>query len=327
VHLSSFHPHAALLQRCPLTLKAPLPSSHCRNKLAPHMKVQLYVSSNNQLVCLCCHILSRAGLPAPAGWVFDNGTVIRMAAAPDGAPARIHMIHPRAVSNPERFVSPEVFNEAMAGASLVLPPQTTVYVVRHGHAAHNEPSASLQDAHDAHLTATGTQQAALAGSAVNEDLLSVDMSALSLYSSDLLRTMHTAAAILDQLHACPLHLRPTHLAVCIEARENTRPIGGVHHWQVDNPLRRVAIDPFCALEQLRLLAPGKTDEQIERLRVENLPKNDPLDWDKCIKHVAHMEVDWCEYERKVRSARAAGATFGDAAAETLFLDVILGNAQ
>jgi hypothetical protein len=291
------------------------------------MKVQLYVSSNNQLVCLCSHVLSRAAAPLPSGWVFDNGTVIRMAAPPDCAPARIHMIHPRAVSNPDRFVSPEAFNEAMARSSLVLPPQTTVYLVRHGHAAHNEPSASPQDAHDAHLTATGTEQARLAGVAVNEDLQGLDISALAVFSSDLLRTMQTAAAVLPQLHACPQHLRPTQLAVCIEARENTRPIGGVHHWQVDNPLRRVAIDPFCSLEQLRLLAPGKTDEQIERLRVENLPKNDPLDWDKCIKSVAHLEIDWREYESKVRRARAGGRTFGDAASETLFLDIILRNAQ
>lgn len=291
------------------------------------MRVQLYVTSNNQLVCLAHEVLHRSGIAVPKGWVFDNGTVIRMRGAADGGAAHIQMIHPKAVSNPDRFVSPEAFNEVMAAARVVLPAGSTVYLARHGHAGHNEPAASLQDAHDALLTAAGTEQARLAGAAVDGDLHGQDVVAFAAFCSDLIRTMYTCSIILRQLHSCPSHILPKKCTVCIEARENIRPIGGVHHWQADNPLRRVAIDPFAALEQLRLLAPDKTDDAIERLRVENLPKNNPLDADKCITSVEDVAIDWSDYVAKVQAASAAHKTFGDAASETLFLDVVLRNAQ
>ncbi len=114
-------------------------------------------------------------------------------------------------------------------------------------------------------------------------------------------------------------------------RRPQTPIGGVHHWQEANPLRRVAIDPFVDVELLRQLAPGKADDVLERMRVENLPKNDPLEADKCIQSVEHssglqLALDWRDYVGKVQRAKAEHKTFGDAASETLFLDVILRNA-
>lgn len=293
------------------------------------MKVQVYVTSNNQLVCLSNHVLSRAGVAVPSGWVFDNGAVIRMRALAQGG-SEIRMIHPHAVSNPQRYVSPQTFNEAMAAATLAMPPESCVYVVRHGHAAHNEPAASVAEAHDAHLTPAGMQQAADCGRAIFEDargLLGSSHAACTLaaFSSDLFRTMQTCRLLLDHF---PPAMRPSKCTVCIEARENTRPIGGVHHWQSHDPLRRVAIDPFLPLEQLMPLAPGKTREEVERMRAENLPKNDPLgNGQLCVKRLGDMDIDWGDYVAKVGRAKAEGKTFGAAASETLFLDIILRNAQ
>ena len=297
------------------------------------MSTHLYVSSNNQLVCLSYHVLSRSSIAIPdKGWVFDNGTVIRMRGGADGA-CDVRMIHPEKVSNPDRFVSPDAFNAVMAASShrhLALAAGTTIYLVRHGHAGHNEPSASLQEARDADLTATGIQQAEDAGRAVVADaaaqVLELDaLGAVSARCSDLQRTMHTCRIVLDHF---PPHARPAKCQVCIEARENTRPIGGVHHWQADSALRRIAVDPFVPVEQLRALAPGKSDQDLERLRAENLPRNDPVgNWEQCIKRVGELELDWSDYMAKVRSASAAGKSFGDAASETLFLDVVLRNAQ
>jgi broad specificity phosphatase PhoE len=284
----------------------------------------LYVSSNNQLVCLAYHVLSRSGIPIPPKiWVFDNGTVIRIRGC------EVRMLHPPQVSDPDRFVTPEAFNAVM-GASphphLALPPGTSVYLVRHGHAAHNDPSATLSLARDADLTPLGIEQAHDAGRAIAADALEQQgPAAFSAYCSDLLRTMRTCAIIIASL---PPPARPATCKVCIEARENTRPIGGVHHWQLDNPLRRIAIDPFLALQHLRALAPGRSDEDIERMRVENLPRNDAVgQWELCIKSIGEVVLDWSDYAAKVRSALAQGRTFGDAASETLFLDVVLRNAQ
>ncbi len=238
----------------------------------------------------------------------------------------IRMIHPQTVSNPQRYVSPETFNEVMAAAVLQMPPECTVYVVRHGHAAHNDPAASLSEAHDGNLTCTGMQQAEDCGRAIFEDARGLPgASVFDAFSSDLFRTMQTCGVVLDQ---CPQAMRPSKCTVCIEAHEYTRPIGGVHHWEPHNPLRRVALDPFLPLEQLLPLAPGKSREEVERLRVENLPKNDPLgSWEQCVKRLGELEIDWGDYIAKVGRAKAEGQTFGTAASETLFLDIILRNAQ
>jgi hypothetical protein len=62
--------------------------------------------------------------------------------------------------------------------------------------------------------------------------------------------------------------------------------------------------------------------------VENMPKNDPLgSWEQCVKRLGDMDIDWGDYVAKVGRAKAEGKTFGAAASETLFLDVILRNAQ
>jgi hypothetical protein len=291
------------------------------------MSTHLYVSSNNQLMCLSYHVLSRSGIAIPdKGWVFDNGTVIRMCGGADGA-CEVRMIHPEKVSNPDRFVSPDAFNAVMAASShrhLALAAGTTIYLVRHGHAGHNDPLATMGQAHDADLTDTGVQQAEYAGHAVAADLAKRADRVVSVYCSDLNRTMHTANIVVGCL---PPNLRPAKCQVCIESRENTRPIGGIHHWQVESLLRRIAIDPFVPVEQLRALAPGKSDQDLERLRVENLPRNDPVgNWKQCIKRVGELELDWSDYIAKVSSASAAGKSFGDAASETLFLDVVLRNA-
>jgi hypothetical protein len=292
------------------------------------MRTHLYVSSNNQLVCLSYHVLSRSGIAIPAkGWVFDNGTVIRMCGGADGA-CDVRMIHPEKVSNPDRFVSPDAFNAVMAASShrhLALAAGTTIYLVRHGHAGHNEPSASLQEARDADLTQTGIQQAEDAGRAVAKDIATrEDNDVVPVHCSDLFRTMHTAYIIVN---CFPPHARPAKCQVCIEARENIRPIGGIHHWQADNILRRIAIDPFVPVEQLRALAPGKSDQDLEKLRAENLPRNRPVgNWEQCIKSVGELELDWSDYVDKVRRV-SAGESFGDVASKTLFLDVVLRNAQ
>jgi broad specificity phosphatase PhoE len=287
----------------------------------------LYVSSNNQLLCLAYNVLTRAGIPVPEkGWVLDNGAVLRLRGSASGCEVR--MIHPEKVSNPDRFVSLEDFNAVMATSShahLAIPAGSTIYLVRHGHALHNEPSTPLQDARDADLTPTGIIQAHDAGRVVAADAAQHSAGAFSVHCSDLVRTMHTCAIILQHF---PPHTRPATCSVCLEARENTRPIGGVHHWQADNPLRRVAIDPFLSLEELRALAPGKSDAEVERLRAENLPRNDPVGaWEQCIKSTGELGLDWSDYIAKVQRARADGKTFGDAASETLFLDIVLRNAQ
>jgi hypothetical protein len=116
--------------------------------------------------------------------------------------------------------------------------------------------------------------------------------------------------------------------VCIETHENSRLIGYEHHWQLDNPLRKVAIDPFLPLEELQVLAPGKPKDVLERMNIENSPKNDPIgNPDKCIKRIGNLEIDWTTYIKKLTKAKEEGKTYGQAASATLLLDVILENAQ
>lgn len=320
------------------------------------MKGQLYNTSNNQLVCLSNHILSRSGLPIPTGWVFDNGTVLKL------MENHVEMIHPRVVSIPSRFVSPETFNAAFVGVKLPLPARTVVFVGRHGHGGHNDPLATLVDAHDALLTSLGETQARNAAKAMLADEHYRQITHFQAYCSDLLRTMGSCSTILDEIqqelrrfHALshmPLSrysmrwtsplanddvrgcddtigVDSVHTCeVCIETHENSRLIGYEHHWQLDNPLREVAIDPFLSVEELQVLAPGKPKDVIERMRIENLPKNDPIgNPDKCIKRIGNLEIDWTTYIKKLTKAKEEGKTYGQAASETLLLDVILENAQ
>jgi hypothetical protein len=315
------------------------------------MKGQLYNTSNNQLVCLSNHILSRSGLPIPTGWVFDNGTVLKL------MENHVEMIHPLVVSNPARFVSRETFNAAFVGVSLPLPAETVIFVGRHGHGGHNDPLATLVDAHDALLTSVGETQARDAAKAILADEHYRQITHFQAYCSDLIRTMGTCSTILDEIQQ---ELRRFHdlshmplsrfsmrwksplandddtigtdsvhtCEVCIETHENSRLIGYEHHWQVDNPLREVAIDPFLPLEQLQVLAPGKSKDLLERMCIENSPKNDPIgNPDKCVKRIGNLEIDWTTYIKKLTKAKEEGKTYGQAASATLLLDVILENAQ
>lgn len=309
------------------------------------MKGQFYNTSNNQLVCLSNHILSRSGLPIPKGWVFDNGAVVKL------MENRVEMIHPRVVSNPDRFISPKAFNDAFVGVSLPIPTDTVVFVGRHGHAGHNDPAATLVEAHDAVLTPTGETQARDAAKAILADEHYRQITHFQAYCSDLRRTMDTCSIFLDEIqqelrrfHALsgmPLSqfsmrwsndtigVDTVHTCeVCIELHEYSRLIGYDHHWQVDNPLRKVAIDPCLSAEELQVLAPEKSLEVIERMRIENSPKNDPCGKpEECLTRTGNLKIDWSVYTDKLNRAKAQGKTYGDAAAEKLLLDVILENAH
>jgi len=292
------------------------------------MRAHIYVTSNNQTFNLFANVLRRSGLPVPSNVVFDNGTVIRiMRGAADGY--YVSMINPEKVSNPDRFIMPEAFNKIMAASGhqhLNLPVGTVAYIVRHGHAGHNDPKTSVEDARDADLTDLGRTQAQEAGQAIATDALQLGVVLVKAYCSDLVRTMQTADVIVNQF---PEHIRPKRCKVCIEAHESTRPIGGDHHWEEDDLLRAVAMDASLSIEDLRsLFKEGTEDAKIERARVENWARNDPVcNWDQCIKRVGDLDIDWSEYIAKVQKAKDEGKTFGDAAAETLFLDVIISNAH
>jgi hypothetical protein len=309
------------------------------------MKGQFYNTSNNQLVSLSNHILSRSGLPIPTGWVFDNGTVLKL------MENRVEMIHPLVVSNPARFVSRETINAAFVGVSLPIPTDTVVFMGRHGHGEHNDPAATLIKAHDAVLTPTGETQARDAAKAILADEHYRQITHFQAYCSDLHRTMDTCSIFLDEIqqelrrfHALsgmplsqfsmrwsndPIGTDSVHTCeVCIQLHEYSRLIGYDHHWQVDNPLRKVAIDPFLSAEDLQVLAPEKPIEVIERMRIENLPKNDPRGKpDECLTRIGNLKIDWRTYADKLNRAEAEGKTYGQAASEKLLLDVILENAQ
>jgi broad specificity phosphatase PhoE len=281
-----------------------------------------YITSNNKLTCLCNLALSRTGHEIPSGWVFDNGTVIKMGSS------GIQMIHPKKVSIPGRYVGPEKFNETFKGVSLSIPPEICIYLMRHGHGDHNDPSATLEEAHDAKITQTGTQQAIDASQAILAD---TDVQAaakdvpFSLYCSPLLRTIQTAKHLWNQLS--PVQ-RPKGAKVCIEALENCRPYGGIHYWEESHPLRKIACDPFLSLEELSVLAPGKSPAELARMRIENLPKNNPLDdWENCIKRIDDFELDWSDYLEKLQRMKDERKSFGEIASERLLLDLVLANAR
>ncbi len=274
-------------------------------------------TSNNAMVGLSYEALSRSGVEIPTGWVFDNASVLKMKGNPDGR-IEITMIHPKTVSDEKRFLSPEKFNETFQGASLQMKPGKVRYVIRHGHAGHNDRDATLDIAHDAYLTPTGIEQMLAAGRAIVADPDFAQISEpLEFKTSDLRRTWQSAFLVRSLF---PHALQPQKATISIEAHEYIRAIGYDHHWRQSDPLRELAIDPYRSVADLQVLAPDKSPEQIKRMLVENLPKNDPLgNWEKCDKEYMGMELDWSEYVAKLQT----GKTFGQAASERLLLDVIL----
>ena len=291
------------------------------------MTIYIYITSNNQMTRFTYQNLSRSGKCIPQkGWVFDNGTVIKIKRNSDGS-IEVKMIHPMEVSNKVRFVSLEEFNDAFQGDIMFdIPPNSVIFLIRHGHAGHNVLEASLNDAHDAHLTEKGIEQAIEAGKAICADPdVSTGKHEFFMYCSDLLRTMTTAKIISDQL---PEAIRPKFVTVLIQAREYSRPIGGPHYWK-DGDLRiQTAMDPFLPIEELRVLAHGKTDDEIRRMVIENLPKNDPIkNWDECIKEIDGFAIVWTRYIYVLTKGTAEGKTFGQIASEMSFLDVIIENAN
>lgn len=282
------------------------------------LRYSIYGTSNNQLTCTVNNIAEKAGLPIPNGWVFENGSVFKITGL--GETSNVKMIYPTIVSNPARFVSLETVNQHFAeNISIPLTDGTIKYVVRHGHGQHNDPDATMEQAHDGKLTKIGMEQAKKSGIAILNDAGGV-LPNLQAYSSDLERTMETIKIIMDEI---PIEQRVTKCSVCLEARENSRPIGGIHFWKRTDPYREIAIDPFLDVEKLRVLAPEKTDEQLARMKIENVPKNNPIDEpDKCIRNIDYLQIDWTEYVQKLEKAYAQGKTFGQAASDKLLFDIL-----
>lgn len=296
----------------------------------PGLKALLYVTSNNATFNLLANLMLRSDIPVPENWVVDNGTVISVQKISGGYV--VEMIHPEKVSNEKRFVTKEVMNAALAESKhkhLDFPFGKIVYVVRHGQARHNLPETGVDEARDADLTPVGIEQAIDCGKAIAKHALDHSVVELKIRFSDLIRTIQTAYHIANMF---PEHMRPTHGKVVIEAHEATRPIGGKHHFQFENPLRRIAMDPYAPIEALRELAPGKTDAEIERMRVENCSKCDPIsNPEGYIRRIGDgkyfLEIDWTDYIAKVQKAKDEDKTFGDAATVELLLDVILQDAR
>jgi hypothetical protein len=290
------------------------------------MKIFVYITSNNQLTRLVYQLLSRSGKDIPKGWVFDNGTVIKIKRNSDGS-ITVEMIHPIAVSDAVRFVSLKDFNYAFEGKVVFnVPLNSVVFLIRHGHAGHNERAASIKEAHDAALTPKGIQQAVEAGQAIRADVdVAKGEHKVLIYCSDLLRTIQTAKFVSDQL---PEDIQPKFVTVLIQAREYSRPIGGEHYWK-DGDLRiQIAMDPFLRIKKNRVLDPTKTIKEILRMVIENHPKNNPIrNWDECIKEIDGFQIDWTRYINVLTKGTAEGKTFGQIASETSFLDVIIENAM
>jgi bisphosphoglycerate-dependent phosphoglycerate mutase len=282
------------------------------------MDNQIYGTSNNRLACTVNLILDEAGIDTPGNWVYDNGSVVKFEGL--GETSRVSMIHPENVSNPTRYVSLQTFNEKFKNdLPIPMPLGKKAYVVRHGFADHNDPNASLEQAHDAHLTELGKSQARNSGVAILKDSGGV-LPNLKAKCSDLVRTMETIDEILQQL---PEEQRVDTVEVCIEARENHRAVNEPQHWKKNDPLTEMAIDPYISIENLALLAPGKSKEQLERIRVENCSKNDPIkNKDACTKKINGLNIDWSVYEEKLRVGYAAGKTFGQIATEKSLFEII-----
>jgi hypothetical protein len=282
------------------------------------MTKDIIVTSNNRIICLVNLILDKLKMDLPSGWVIDNGSTFKIEGL--GETSRMTMIHPEEVSNPARFTSKETFNKKFnCELAIPMPVGKTNYIVRHGHAGHNVSSATLMESHDAPLTLLGKEQAKKSGEAILKDCGGV-LPNLKLKCSDLFRTMETIEIILNEL---PEDQRTYTCEVCIEARENSRPIGGLHHWKRDDPLTEISIDPTISLEQLRLLAPGKTDTDLNKMLIENCPKNDPIyKPDDCLRQINGLRVDWSLYEKKLTEGYASGKTFGQIASEKTLFDII-----
>jgi len=290
------------------------------------VRAHAYITSNNITFQVVANILFRSDQPVPENWVFDNGTVLCIKSVTSGY--TVSMIHPNPVSNEKRFISCEAFNEVLKTSDhkhLEIPSGNIVYLVRHGQALHNLTETSAEDARDAILTDIGIEQAVNSGKATAIHALEHGVSNLQIFCSDLVRTMITADEFVKQF---PDHLRPKVCKVCIEAHESIRAIGGKHHWQQDSRLRRIANNPYATIDQLGEIAPGKSVKELERLRDENFPRNNPIEnRDECIRRVGDLELDWSDYIRKLTQGKELGMTFGDVASETLFLDVIINNSQ
>jgi len=281
-------------------------------------EVSLFVTSNNQGICTLNHIAENAGLEIPTGWVLDNATTIEINGL--GETCTVQMIHPLKVTDPDRFVSLEKVNEKFKGElPIPLAIGKKKLVMRHGQAGHNVSTATLNESHDASLTSLGREQAINSGIAIYKHS-GGHLSNLKAHCSDLLRTMETAELILQQF---PEDLRVDTCEVCIEAHENTRAIGAEHHWKKNDPLREIAIDPYVSLDKLELIAPTKTEEQRKKMRIENLPKNDPIgNESECIKEINGMKIDWSVYVAKLKKGYAEGKTFGQVASEKTLFEII-----
>lgn len=289
--------------------------------LAKMEQTDLFVTSNNRITCTVNLISEASGLDIPEGWVYDNGTVLEVEGLGDSS--RIEMIHPLEVSNPERFVTREKFNEKFINAlPLALPNGKKKIVVRHGVAGHNIPNASMSQSHDASLTLDGREQAKKSGMAIYKKI-NGKVGNLKVRSSDLLRTMETAEEILQQF---PEDVRVDTCDVCIQLHEDSRAMKYPHHWKRDDPLRPFAIDPFISIEKRRELAPGKTDEENAKMCIENTPKNDPIgDATGCVRKINDMTIDWTTYTEILKTAYAAGKTYGQAASAKTLFDIIFEN--
>lgn len=281
-------------------------------------EIDLFVTSNNRIACTVNLISEASDLDITEGWVYDNGTVLEVEGL--GNSSRVKMIHPLEVSNPSRFVTPEKFNEKFKNdLPLPLPIGKKKYVVRHGVAGHNDPKANMVEAHDASLTLDGREQAKKSGVAIYKKI-DGKVASLKVRSSDLLRTMETAEELLQQF---PEDVRAHTCDVCIQLHEDSRAMKYPHHWKRDDPLRPFAIDPFISKEKLRELAPGKTDEENDRMLIENTPKNNPIeDAEGCIKKINNMTINWTAYTELLKTAYAAGNTYGQAASAKTLFDII-----
>lgn len=283
------------------------------------MNGEAYFTSNNQLVCLANQALTDAGRDPTTGWVFDNCTVIRM------NDQGFTMIHPKQVSDIKRFVTPEKFNETFQGVPSGIPTGKVVYLFRHGHALHNDPLTTFQHSHDASLTQKGIEQAQNASASIQADADFAQIHGpIALYCSDLCRTWETAKIFHDLI---PKELQAGKVSICLEAHEYTRAIGAIQHWEKTNPMRKIAINPFLSVEEVSVLAPTKTKEEIARMMIENCPKNDPRkNWQACMKNIGDFKLDWSDYISKLDKAESEGKNYGDAASEKLLLEVIRENA-
>jgi hypothetical protein len=294
--------------------------------LEDRRSAQIYSTHNNTMVCTANLILDRAGLPLPQKpFVFDNVTVLAMCGEEDGS-CSITMIYPAVVSNPGRYTSPEVFNDAMRQSShmhLNFPRSAHAYFFRHGVCLHNDSMTPKERARDCLLTEIGVIQVRGASLTIATCLEQLDKVALTMFCSDLQRSWHSLQILLDCL---PQKFRQSLIEMCIESRERTRVMNTPQQWEDANPLRALAIDPYRpdVKDYTQLFPPGTTLDVMERSLVENMPLS-PIKGPVTV--FEGLEIDSRDYDAKVHEAEAIGETFGHAASRIQFLDVIIQNAQ